>query len=101
MVLSFRGAIATRNLQSSWACAKLQIPRSARDDNSHTFLFDTHTSVLPRPWRNQPRVNRLKLKLRLIRIGRERCLRRFHPVLVVALGEVRLVVRAARLVAHG
>ena len=56
--------------------------------------------ILPRPWRNQRHIHRLELKLRLIRIRREICLRRLQEILVVAVGEVRLVVRAARFVSH-
>src|SRR5713226_6719984 len=54
--------------------------------------------ILPRPRRNQRRIYRLKLKFRLICIRSKSCLRRLHPILVVALGKIWFVVRAARFV---
>src|ERR1700722_3556490 len=67
---------------------------SAIDEKAHA------ASILPRPWWNQRRIHRFKLKLRLIRIGRENRFRRLQEILVIALGEIWFVVRPARVVAQ-
>src|SRR5712692_516387 len=54
--------------------------------------------VLPGPWRNELSVHGLELEARLIDIGGKRRFRRLEPVLVVTLGEVGFIMRAARLV---
>src|SRR2546428_3384627 len=55
-------------------------------------------SILPRPWRNQRSVHRLELEARLIDIGGEGRFGGLQPILVITLGEVGLIMRAARLV---
>src|SRR5215475_3183741 len=57
-------------------------------------------SVLPSPRRNQRHIHRLEFKLWLIRIRCEICLRGLQPILIVAVGEIWLVMGTARLVAH-
>src|SRR5687767_3106021 len=57
--------------------------------------------ITARAWWNQRNIYRFKLKLGLVGIRREGGLGGLQPVLVVALGEVGLVMRAARFVAHG
>src|ERR1700733_7528073 len=59
-----------------------------------------HGVVLSRSRRNQRRIHRLELELRLISIWREIGLRRLQEILVVAVGEVRLVMRATRFIAQ-
>src|ERR1043165_6147113 len=57
-------------------------------------------SIFSRAWRNQRHIHRLKLKFWLVGIGRKVRLRRFEPVLIIAFGDVRLVMRPARFVSH-
>src|SRR6266536_5178722 len=56
--------------------------------------------ILPRPRRNQRNIYWLELEPRLVRVGSEIGLGCLQEVLVVALGEVGLIVRAAGLVAQ-
>src|ERR1700722_17844152 len=56
--------------------------------------------ILPRPRRNQRNIHRLELKSRLIRVRREIRLRSLQEVLVVAVREIRLVMRSSRFVAQ-
>src|SRR6476646_2009589 len=60
-----------------------------------------HRVVSSRPRRDQRNIYWLEFKLGFVGIRSERRLGRLQPVLVVALGKIRFVVRAPRFVAHG
>src|SRR5437667_8911356 len=68
--------------------------------NHYTVRYFLSASILSRPRWYQAHIHRLKLELRLIRVGSEICFRCFQPVLVIALGEVGFVMCAARFVPH-
>ena len=57
-------------------------------------------SVLSRPRWNQRNIHRLEFEARLVHVGRERGFGCLQPVLVIALGEIGLVMRAPRFIAH-
>lgn len=57
-----------------------------------------HLSILPRPRCYQRRIHRFELEFRFIRVGREIRLRGLQEILVIALGEVGLIVGTARFI---
>src|SRR6266481_5990182 len=79
--------------------------RGIRDFRKSPPLRDVKrlfSHVIPSRARGQQRdVHRLEFKSRLISVRGEVSFGCLEPILVVAVGEVRFVMRAARLVAHG